>query len=121
MTVDLLLVLLLYAEDDLCRHNSLIRVHEMEVWVETEGRSVLEKVSGDRSIVHCVLHEVTVLVHSQQCETVKDTRVDFFSAVRDNANNHLGFRYSVMVEMICISTFFHASFPQVREFFREHR
>lgn len=90
MTVDLLLILLLHTEDYLRGHNSLIRVHESEVGVEAERGGILEEVSGDWFIVHCVLHVVTGLIHSQQCETVKNARVDFFTTIRDDADNNLG-------------------------------
>ena len=89
MTVNLLLVLLLHTEDDLRRDNPLVRVHESKVGIEAERCGVLEKVSGDRFIVHCVLHVVTGLIHSQQCKAVKDARVDFLATIRDNADDNL--------------------------------
>ena len=90
MTVDLFLVLLLHTEDDLSRHDPLIRVHESKIGIEAECSGVLEEVSSDRFIVHCILHVVAGLIHSQQCKTIKDTRVDFFATICDNADNNLG-------------------------------
>lgn len=90
MAVDLLLISLFHTEDDLRRHDSFIRIHEPEVRIYAERGGVLEEMSGDRFVVHCVLHVVARLVHSQQCKTVEDARVDSFTAVRNNADNNLG-------------------------------
>lgn len=65
---------------------------------------------------------MTRLIHSQQRKTVEDARVDFSTAIRYNTNNDLGICYLPVTERKFVrGTFFHASFPHVREFFREHR
>lgn len=48
--------------------------------------------------------------------------MNFLTAIRDNADDDLGVRYFLANERKFMEgTFFHASLPHVREFFREHR
>ena len=61
--IDLLLVLLLHTEDDLCRHNTLVRVSELEVLVQPERRGILEEMSSDWLVVYHVLHMIARLVY----------------------------------------------------------
>jgi hypothetical protein len=89
MTINLLLVFLLQAEDDLTGHNTLVRVLEMQVRVDRERSGVLEKMSRDFLVINHVLHMVSGLIDAQEGETVEDTRVDFLAAVGDDANNNL--------------------------------
>ena len=89
MRVDFLLVLLLHAEDDLRRDNSLVRVPELEVLIEAERRGVLEQMSRNGLIVNHVLHVVAWLVHAEERETVKHTRVDLLASVGDDAHDDL--------------------------------
>ena len=52
MDVDLLLVSLFHAENDLCRHEPFIRIHEPEVGIHAERDGAFEEMSSDRFVVH---------------------------------------------------------------------
>ena len=124
MRVDFLLVLLLHAEDDLRRDNSLVRVPELEVLVEAESGGVFEQVSRHGLVINHVLHVVAWLVHAEQREAVKYARVDLLASVGDDAHDDLHpviSGYSLAIGWYMMHTFFQASSPHVREFLREHR
>ena len=90
MTVNLPLIPLLQTEDNLSRHDPLIRVLEVHVRVEAEGGGVLEEVCGDGDVVDGVHHVLAGLVDAEEGEAVEDAGVDFFAAVGDDADDDLG-------------------------------
>ena len=59
----------------------------MQVLVQAERGSVLEKMGRDGFIVDQVLHEITVLIYSERCKTIQDSRVDLLPPVRDDTND----------------------------------
>lgn len=89
MAVDLLRVALLHAEQDLRGHDTLIRVAEVQVLVEPEGRRVLKQMRADRLVVEHALHVVAGLVYAKQCEHVEYARVHLFAPVGDNTDDDL--------------------------------
>lgn len=89
MTVDLLLVLLLHTEYDLRGHDALVRIFEVQVRVEREGRRILEQVCGDWLMVDSISHVPARLIHAEKGQTVEDARVYFPATVGDDAYNHL--------------------------------
>lgn len=70
MAVDLLLVLLLHAKEDLRGYDALVGVSEVQVRVEPEGGGVFEEVGGDWFVVESRLHVGTGLVDSEEGEYV---------------------------------------------------
>ena len=72
---------------------------------------VLEKMSGDQFVVHCVLHAVTGLVRFRQRKTVEGARVGFFADICDNTDNSLRVRYFLIIEQrfMTIPSFTHLS------------
>ena len=62
MTVDLLLVLFLHTEDNLRGHDALVRILELEIFVQPKSRRVFEEVSCDGLVVDHILHVVSRLV-----------------------------------------------------------
>ena len=89
MTVDLLLILLLHTEDDLRGHDTLVRIFEVQVRVDREGRCILEQVSSDWLVVDDISHVTTRLIHAKKGQTVEDAWVYFPATVGDDAHNHL--------------------------------
>lgn len=93
MRVDLLLIFLFHAEQDLARYNAFIRVTKLNctrarVRAERERGGVLENVRGDFLPIDAVLHVPSRLIHTKQGEAVKHAGVDFFAAVCNDADNH---------------------------------
>ena len=62
MRVDLLLVLFLHTEDNLRGHDALVRILELEIFVQPKSRRVFEEVSCDGLVVDHILHVVSRLV-----------------------------------------------------------
>ena len=60
--VDLLLVLFLHTEDNLRGHDALVRILELEIFVQPKSRRVFEEVSCDGLVVDHILHVVSRLV-----------------------------------------------------------
>ena len=89
MRVDLLLVLLLHAEDDLRRHDALVRVLEFQVLVQAERGRVLEEMGRDRLVVHPVHHVFARLVNTEQRQAIEHTGVDLLPAVCHDAYDDL--------------------------------
>ena len=89
MTVDLFLILLLHTEDDLRGHDALVRVFEVQVRIEREGRCILEQMRSDWFMVDNISHVTAGLVDAKKSQTVEDARMYFPATVGDNAYNHL--------------------------------
>lgn len=128
VAVNLLLILLFHTEYNLRRHDSLVRVAEVEVRVERERRGVLEDVGGDRPVVDHVFHVATGLVDAEESEAIEDAGMHLFAPVGNDADYDLidagqaelvsGFQDR---KVSLKRTFFQASLPQVWEFFLEHK
>lgn len=89
MAVDLLLVLLLHAKEDLRGYDALVGVSEVQVRVEPEGGGVFEEVGGDWFVVESRLHVGTGLVDSEEGEYVQDPGMYFPPAICDDADYDL--------------------------------
>lgn len=89
MTVNFLLIFLLHAEDDLGWDDAFIRILEVQIWVQAKRSGVFEQMGGDFFVVNKVLHVRPRLIHSQESETVEDTRVDFLSPISNDADYYL--------------------------------
>lgn len=86
--VELLLVLLLEAEDHLAGHDALLGALELQVRVERDLRRVLVHVRLDGLLVDVVLCDA-VLVHAHGGEGVEGARVNLFAPVRDDTHDDL--------------------------------
>ncbi len=86
--VELLLVLLLEAEDHLAGDDALLGALELEVRVERDLGGVLVHMRLDGLLVDVVLCDA-VLVHAHGSERVERTGVDLLAPVRDNADDDL--------------------------------
>ena len=89
MAINLPLIPLLQTENNLRRHDPLIRVLKVHVRVEAEGGGVLEEVRGDGNVVDGVHHVLAGLVDAEEGEAVEDAGVDFFAPVGDDADDDL--------------------------------
>lgn len=89
MAVNLLLIPFLYAEYDLRRHDAFVRIFEMQIRIETEGRRVLKQVRRYFLVVHEVLHVIAGLINAKKSETVENSGMDFLATIGDDADNHL--------------------------------
>ena len=83
MAVDFLRVLLLQAENDLTRNNTLVRVSEAEVWVECEGGSVFEDMSGDVLVLDTGFHDAVLVDTSKRVVSCAKKGVE---RLRDHSN-----------------------------------
>lgn len=95
MAVDLSLVPFLDTQKNLRRNNTFLRVSKAQVGVKTERGGILEEMgsclesrSGWIRVLNLTLHKVR-LEYPKKSQAVEDSRVDFTSAIRDNANNDL--------------------------------
>lgn len=64
MTIYFLLVLFLHAEYYLCRHNTFVRVFELNVGIQGERGCIFKQMCGNFLAVDHVLHVVSRLVHA---------------------------------------------------------
>ena len=64
MTVDLLLIFFLQAEDNLGWDNALVRKLEVEVGIQRERCCIFEQMGRDIFAIHGVLHVAAILVDS---------------------------------------------------------
>ena len=126
MTVDLLLILLLHTKDDLRRHDTLVRIFEVQVGVESEGCRILEQMCGYWLVVDGISHVAAGLIYAKEGQTVEDAWVYFPAAIGDDTYNHLNnAKVSTGIKIYVFetknNTFFHASTPHVCEFLRLHK
>ncbi len=89
MAINLLLVPLLHAKEYLGRHHSLIRILEVQIVVNAEGRGILKEMGSDGCMVECALHVVARLVHPEERKDVEYSWVDFSTSIGDDADYDL--------------------------------
>ena len=89
MVIDLLLIFLFDAENDLRRHYPLVGVPKVQIRIQPKRRRIFEQVGDDLFVVDQVLHVSTGLVDAEQGQAVKNAWVDFLTTVCDDTYNHL--------------------------------
>ena len=89
MTVYLLLVLLLHAEKNLRRNNTLVRISEVQVGIKSKGGGILKEMSCYRLMIDLVYHMLSGLIHSQEGQTVQYSWMYFLATVSYNTHDHL--------------------------------
>lgn len=94
MTINLLLVLLLHAEDDLRRQHLLIWKPQFQIRVQPKCRGVLEEMRLHLLLVDPAFHVTTFLVYAEEGEDVEHARVDLLAAVGYDTDDYLEAKWS---------------------------
>lgn len=89
MAIYFLLIFFFHAEYYLSRDYALVRVLEMKIGIQSKGCCVFEEMCCDRNAIDHVFHMISCLVYAEECETVKHTRMDLFTTIRNDADYYL--------------------------------